>query len=68
MKSVVKKIGLRAAASALSIVLLAGCSSAPPATPIDKRAPGQDITPEARADKRDAPVSSATGAQTPAGK
>jgi len=52
MKSVVKKLALGAVVSLVLGLLVSGCNSDSGGTPIDKRAPGQDITPQARADKR----------------
>lgn len=52
MKSKMKKFALGAVASLLLVIFVAGCSSEPAATPITDRKPGQDITPDARADKR----------------
>jgi hypothetical protein len=63
MKSVVKKLALGMATALVLALGMAGCNSQPAATPIDKRAPGQDITPQARADKRGdaAPADASTG-------
>jgi hypothetical protein len=66
MKVKWKNIGLGAALSALSIIGLAGCGpSDPQGTPIAQRKPGEDITPEQRADKRGDLVRSA-GVDVPA--
>jgi hypothetical protein len=64
MQPTVKRYALGALACLPLALAVAGCSG-PQAVPIDKRAPGQDITATARADKR----GNVTGAQTaPAGK
>ncbi len=51
MKFTMKKFAY-SIASLLLALFLTGCHSEPASTPIEKRAPGEDITPEARADKR----------------
>jgi hypothetical protein len=52
MKFAVKELALGIVVALVLSLFMAGCNSEPPVTPIDKRAPGKDITPEMRAEKR----------------
>jgi hypothetical protein len=52
MKSNVKRFALGALAALLLVSFVAGCHSAPEATPVDKRAPGNDLPGTARKAKQ----------------
>jgi hypothetical protein len=52
MKSTMKKIALGMVICLFVALVMAGCSEGPVNTPVGKRAAGQDITSQVRADKR----------------
>jgi hypothetical protein len=51
MKAKSVRVAVGAIASLLVILIVSGCSE-PSATPVSQRAPGQDISKQARADKK----------------